>query len=497
MNNLVVIPILIPLVTALLLLFFRKNIFWQRVVSIISALLALGVSILLAITVAQDGIQVSQIGNWPAPYGITMVADLFSAIMVMLSAVMAIAIIAYSFNYIDRKREEYFYYPLLQLVLMGINGSFLTGDIFNLFVFFEILLIGSYMLLSLGGEKYQLQEAVKYMIINILASSLFLVAIALLYGVTGTLNMADLAVKIAALEDTRVITVISMLFFAVFAIKAALFPLYFWLPGSYHAPPTPITTLFAALLTKVGVYALVRTFTLIFVQDVSFTHTVILVIAGFTMSLGVLGAVAQMDFKRILAYHSISQVGYMVMGLGLYTVTGLVGTIFFIVHHSLIKSSLFLISGITEKITGTTDLRKLGGLLTAFPLVGWLFFIASFALAGTPPLSGFFSKFLLIKAGLDIGQHAIVAVSILVGTLTLFSMVKIFYYAFWGKEPHKYIPKDGTKWVRLTPAVIYLITLSALIGVNFEWFYSYALMASEQLMNPEIYIEAVLGRGGH
>ncbi len=491
-NNLVILPILIPLISAIVMVFFKENIRVQKILSTITAVAGLLIAFWLASIVTQNGIQVFHAGNWKPPFGIVLVADVFSVIMVILSNIVASACLFFSFKTIDAGREKYFYYAFYQLLLVGINGSFLTGDLFNLFVFFEVMLIASYILIVLGGEPGQLRESFKYVILNIISSALFLVALAMLYGVVGTLNMADAAVKIAQIEDQGIITVIAMIFLVVFGFKGSLFPLYFWLPQSYYEPPTAISALFGGLLTKVGVYALIRVFTLIFIHDTGYTHNIILFMAAGTMFFGVLGAICQMQFKRILSYHIISQVGYMIMGLGLYTPLAIAGAIFYIVHHIIVKSCLFLLSGVTERITGTMDLEKMGGMLKAYPVLGWTFFITGLSLAGIPPLSGFFSKFVLIQGGLTIESYAIVVVAIVVSILTLFSMMKIFIAVFWGEE--KEIPAENRSYsyLQLMPPTLALMGLSIFMGFAAEWIMGYSIMAAEQLMNPDIYINSVL-----
>ena len=489
-NNLVLLPVLLPLVTGVLLLLWKENIKLQRTVSGAVSVASVALAFYITGFVNSQGIQIATLGNWQPPFGIVLVADLFSGIMLILSAIVGTACMFYSFHTIDEGRERHYYYPFFHLLMVGINGSFLTGDIFNLFVFFEIMLLSSYILIVLGGEKPQLRETVKYVLINMLSSTLFLVGVALLYSVTGTLNLADLAVKVPQIENQGMVTVIALVFMMVFGIKGALFPLYFWLPRSYFTPPSAISALFGGLLTKVGVYALIRVFTLVFIQDPGFTHQIIVYLAAGTMFFGVLGAISQMDFKSILSFHIISQVGYMVMGLGIYTTLSIAGAIFYIAHHIIVKSCLFLICGMTEKITGTTDLGKMGGLLKHYPMVGWLFFIAGISLAGVPPFSGFFSKFVIMQAGMLEAQYFVVVVSLIVGLLTLFSMMKIFMYTFWGEE--KGIPAQRVPYIQMVPSILALVALSVFMGFNAEWVMGYSMIAAEQLMNPEIYINAVL-----
>lgn len=501
MNIFLVLPIVIPLATAALSLLVWQFGRIQRLLGLLGAIGLLFASLGLTYSVWHDGIQVMQIGNWPAPYGITLVADLFSAIMVLMAGVMGLAVTIYSIASIGWQRRRFGYYPLLNILLMGVCGAFLTGDIFNLYVWFEVMLIASFVLLSLGGERAQIEGAIKYVTLNLMSSALFLAAVGLLYGITGSLNMADLAVKLPNINQTGLITTLAMLFLMAFGIKAAIFPLFFWLPASYHTPPVAVSAIFAGLLTKVGVYSLIRVFTLLFIQDVNFTHTLILVLAGLTMVTGVLGAVAQFDFRRLLSFHIISQIGYLLMGLGLYTVPALAGAVFFMAHVIVAKSTLFLVSGISYRLQGSYQLKNLGGLYRTSPALSILFLIPALSLAGIPPLSGFFAKLALIRAGLGLQQYAIVAVALGVSILTLYSMIKIWTEAFWKPLPPQSFDGPvseadvGASWnigILIGPIVV-LAFLTVIIGLLAEPFYSLATLAAEQLLNPAGYIEAVLG----
>jgi multicomponent Na+:H+ antiporter subunit D len=496
MNLFLVLPILIPLLTAVATLLAWRWRRVQRVLGLVGTAGILASAIGLLHSVTTQGIQVAQMGSWPAPYGISFVADLFSALMVALAGLVGFAVGVYSLASMDARREAYGYYPLYHILLMGICGAFLTGDIFNLYVWFEVMLIASFVLLALGGERAQMEGAIKYVTLNLVSSAIFLTAVGILYGTAGTLNMADLAVAFQNSNNPGLVTTLAMLFLVTFGIKAAIFPLFFWLPASYHTPPVAVSAIFAGLLTKVGVYAMIRVFSLLFVYDISYTHTLLLVISGFTMLTGVLGAVAQNDFRRILAFHSVSQIGYIVMGLGLFTPLALAGSIFFILHHSLVKSNLFLVSGVANRLEGSYELKKLGGLYHAYPGLSLLFLVPAFSLAGVPPLSGFFAKLVLVRAGLDIEQYAIVAVALGVSLLTLFSMTKIWAEAFWkptpGPEPAARRSYERRERVLLGP-IILLAAAAVLLGVGFEPVLNLALRAAEQLANPAEYIGAVLG----
>jgi multicomponent Na+:H+ antiporter subunit D len=492
-SNLPIVPVALPMAAGIVLILLREHRTLSRVVALAANVAGLFVAADLVTTVRDQGILVLVFGRWTAPFGITFAVDMLGALMVMVTMVVSTATLIFACWSMDEERERGFFYALFQFLLMGVNGSFLTGDIFNLFVWFEVLLISSYALMSLGSEPYQLQETFKYLVLNAIASTLFLVAVAILYGLTGTLNMADLAVKFGRVDQAGLAGAVAVMFMIVFGIKGGLFPLYMWLPRSYFAPPTVISGLFGGLLTKVGVYALFRVVSLLFATHVALTLPVLLVVSGCTMFFGVIGALAQWDFKRILSYHIVSQIGYMIMGLAIFTPLAVAGAIYYIIHHILVKTALFLVAGTVEKRRGTTHLPSLGGLVDTAPLLSASFLVAGLSLAGVPPLSGFVSKLMLIKAGLDASAYGIVAVSVLVSFLTLFSMMKIFRYGFWRPVPAEDQPEPGNGARVL--AVAALVGLGIFLGLGAAWAFPYARLAAEQLLDPALYITAVLGRG--
>lgn len=494
----VALPIVIPLLTGTLCVLFWRSNLAQRVLSIVGSVALFAASIWLMYSVYQQGHVTMFMGNWPAPYGISLVADMLGAVMVVLTGLMALTISIYSLASASEAHERFGYYPLMHLLLAGVAGAFLTGDIFNLYVWFEVMLIASFALLILGGERAQMEGAVKYVTLNLLSSAIFLSAIGLLYGVVGSLNMADIAVKLQE-ADSGIVDVIAVMFMIAFGIKAAAFPLFFWLPASYHTGPVAVSALFAGLLTKVGVYALFRFFTLIFGDNPEFTHQLLLWIAVATMLTGVLGAAAQFEFRRILAFHSVSQIGYMIFGLALFTPLAIIGGVFYLIHHAVVKSNLFLISGITHRLLGTYDLKKLGGIYKARPGLSVLFLIAALSLAGIPPLSGFFAKFIVIKAGLEVEAWVATGIALFVGMLTLYSMVKIWAEVFWKKVPDTTASvalergrMSGSMMLMYAP-VILLAGCAILLGIFAQPVYEASSMLADQLLNPAGYIEAVLG----
>ncbi|WP_445619249.1 Na+/H+ antiporter subunit D [Kushneria sp. Sum13] len=495
----VALPILIPLMAGALSMAFWRSRMMQRLIGIAGTAALLGTSIWLFVSVQAQGYVIMNAGGWAAPFGITLVADLLSAIMVVLTGIIGFAVAVYSLPTIGRGHETFGYYPLMHLLLAGVAGAFLTGDIFNLYVWFEVMLLASFALLILGGERAQMEGAIKYVTLNLLSSVIFLSAVGLLYGMLGTLNMADIARRVALVEDKTLIDVLAVMFMISFGIKAAAFPLFFWLPAAYHTPPVAVSALFAGLLTKVGVYALFRVFTLIFNQSVDYTHDILLWVAGLTMLTGVLGAAAQFEFRRILSFHIVSQIGYMLMGLALFTPLALVGGVFYILHHIIVKTNLFLISGVVYRLKGTHDLKQLGGVYKAWPLLGVLFLIPALSLAGVPPLSGFFAKFVLIRASIEAGHIAITVVALLVGLLTLYSMTKIWAEVFWKAPPEnegaalRVTPLSQRHlWLMLLP-IVGLAGCTVFIGLNGQLLYDVAEASAAQLLDPQGYIDAVLG----
>ena len=490
-------PILLPFVTAILAFAARTNPLWQNRISIAGSVALLAAAIALAERVWSGGAAAAQMGTWAAPFGITLVADLLSVIMVLITAISGLAVAVYSLSDIDDRRAAHGFHALFHILIAGVCGAFLTGDIFNLYVWFEVMLIASFGLLVLGGERAQLDGGIKYVALNLISTVLFLSGIGLLYGLTGTLNMADLHVAVQASEQTGLLTVVAVLFIIAFGIKSAVFPLFFWLPASYHTPPVAISAIFAGLLTKVGVYALIRVFTLIFTQDVGYTHTLLLVIAALTMVTGVLGAAAQSQFRKILSFHIISQIGYMVLGLALFTPLAIAGAVFYLVHHIIVKANLFLVSGVVQRLTRSFDLPRIGGLYKSSPFLAVLFLVPAFSLAGFPPLSGFWAKYLLVKASLDIEAYLIAAVALIVGLLTVFSMTKIWAEAFWKPHPDGDAPVlsllSRREQICLLGPILGLALMTLCIGFYPEPFVALAERSAAELLDPARYVETVLG----
>ena len=387
----------------------------------------------------------------------------------------------------------------MQAMLLGVNWSFITGDVFNLFVAYEVMLMASYGMMMVGASPAQVRQTLKYIAINSIGSTLFVVGCGVVYATVGTLNMADLAVRTAQITGQRagMVSAASMLLLLVFAMKAATFPLIYWLPDSYPVVPAGVNGYFAGILTKVGVYSLLRVFVLCFRQEGhQFALDVLLFLSGLTMLLGVLGAMCRWDIRRILSWHIISQVGYMVMGIGLagspdprVVQLAVAGTIFYVVHHIVVKSCLFLVGGIAERVSGSQHLKQMGGVIDTAPGVAGLFIVAALSLAGMPPFSGFLSKYVLAQAALAGGNYVVVAVAVVTSFLTLFSMSKIWAYAFWGERRQPAAPQ-GYRGMMLPTAV--LVAFTILMGVVAQPFLGLASRAAETITKPDEYIRVVL-----
>ncbi len=440
-------------------------------------------------------ILVLQLGGYSAPFGISIVIDKFSSLMLLITGLVTFCVAIYGLTDLRENEINRGFYSAFWLLLCGVCGAFSTGDLFNLYVWFEVMLIAVLTMLVIGGQRAQFDAALKYALINLVTTILMLTAIALLYGLTGTLNMADLAVRLAEPPQLPLASIACLLLLLAFAMKAALFPFYFWLPASYHTANTTSIAIFAALLTKVGIYALIRLVTLLFPHQHYFL-VLLLVLAGLTMVSGVLGAAAEYHLQRILSFHIISQIGYVVMGLAFYTPFALACAIFFMFHNMLVKTNLFLISGITSQVGQSHDVRQLGGFYQSSPFLAFLFLISAFSLAGFPPFSGFWGKFLLFSAGVETHHLVMVFIALLVSFVTLYSMVKIWNQVFW-KSAHESVKENAlvkTQKLGLFPPIILLTGFSLFMGFVPNPIFNTIQSATEQMMQPEIYTQAVLGK---
>lgn len=446
MSALVPLPVILPLLGAGITLVFGRSARAQRVVSFAVLVAMLVVAAVLLARADAEGPQVVEVGGWPAPIGIVLVADRLSALMLLVSVVVSLCVLVYSLGQgvveYGRDTPLSVYHPTFLVLVAGVANAFLSGDLFNLYVGFEVLLAASYVLLTLGGTGARIRAGTTYVVVSLLSSITFLAAIAMVYAATGTVNMAHLAGRLDDLPDS-VALILQLMLLTAFSIKAAVFPLSAWLPDSYPTAPAPVTAVFAGLLTKVGVYAIIRTQTLLF-PDSPLTD-LLMWAALLTMIVGILGAVAQSDIKRMLSFTLVSHIGYMVFGVALATTAGLSGAIFYVVHHITIQTTLFLVTGLIERQGGSTSLDRLGGLARIAPALAILFFVPAMNLAGIPPLSGFLGKLGLLQAGVDDGSwlaYTLVGAGVVTSLLTLYAMAKAWNRAFWQTPPE--LAADGS-----------------------------------------------------
>jgi multicomponent Na+:H+ antiporter subunit D len=500
-SNAIILAILIPLVAAILLLFFWYLPRVQRWIGVAGhAALLLFASILLY-SVKDGSILTMQAGQWAAPYGITFVVDALSALMILLTAIVGLAVGLYSAISIESRRTSFGFFPLIQFLIMGLTGSFIAGDIFNLYVWFEVIIIASFALITLGGEKAQLAGAMKYVTLNLIASVFFLTAIAILYGILGSLNLADLAEKVLESQQRGLINTIAVLFLVAFGIKSALFPLYFWLPDSYHTPPAAVSAIFGGLLTKVGVYAFIRVFSLLFMGD-PFIGELLGILAVVTMIIGAMGALNANNIRLIFSYLIISHIGFMLGGLGMFSQIALAGAVFYMAHDIIAKTNLFLISGLIHNMKGSYQIKKLGGLFNDYPFLSLVLALAMFSVVGIPPLSGFWPKVLLLKGAVE-GQHYAILVGVLVASfLTLWAMVRIWAEAFW--KPQKALDKAINKFKQrsfnrrglMLTSIVGLAMVSLYFGLGWTYMVNLCSVIADQLVDTQPYIEAVLKTSG-
>jgi len=533
LDQLVLAPVILPLLGSGLCLAFGRSAAAQRLISIITLLAVVASASVLLFRADQHGPQSFNVGGWPAEIGISLVADRLSSLLLLISTIVTLCVLLYSIGQgiveFGRDAPLSVFYPTFLVLSAGVSNAFLSADLFNLFVGFEILLASSYVLITLGGTEARVRSGTIYIIVSLASSALFLIAVASVYAATGTVNFAQLALRMPELSDP-VATVLQLLLLLTFAIKAAVFPLSAWLPDSYPTAPAPVTAVFAGLLTKVGIYAMLRTQTLLFP-----THelrTLLMWAAILTMVVGIMGAVAQSDIKRVLSFTLVSHIGYMLFGIAIASELGIAGAIFYIVHHITVQTTLFLVAGLVEYRSGTTNLDRLGGLARKAPVLAVMFFVPAMNLAGIPPFSGFLGKLALIEAGVDAGDWLVlvgVGAAVATSLLTLYAVVKIWNRAFWQplEDPEDDTPvpfdplvlggslhgrssistatqrettwKEDTEGMRL-PARMAMPTIAlGLVTVALTVFaapmFAVAERAADELHERTPYIEAVLGDG--
>lgn len=507
-NNLLPLAVLLPLLGAGLTLALRGRPRAQRLVSSIVLGGVVVVAASLVVLVDRHGPIVLWVGAWPEPLGIALVADRLSALMLLISSIVTLTVLIFGMGTELEERRRgtpvSIYHPTFLVLSAGVSNAFLAGDLFNLFVGFEILLFASYVLITLGGTAERMRAGSTYVVVSVLSSLLFLTAIACTYAAVGTVNLAQLSLRLADLPP-QVQLALQLVLLTVFGIKAAVFPLSAWLPDSYPTAPAPVTAVFAGLLTKVGVYAIFRTQTLLFPG--SGLTQLLLWVALATMIIGILGAVAQSEIRRLLSFTLVSHIGYMIFGIGLATEAGYAAALFYTAHHITIQTTLFLVTGLVERRGGSTSLNELGGLAAVAPVLGVLFFVPAMNLAGIPPLSGFVGKLGLLRAGVADGSPLallLVVGSVATSLLTLYAMAKVWNRAFWREVPARGLPAGDVLTVRrrnvvLPRAMVITSAFLVLVGVGLTVLagplYAYTTRSAADLEAGTPYVSAVLPEG--
>ncbi|MCV9997775.1 Na+/H+ antiporter subunit D [Pararhizobium sp. YC-54] len=493
---LVILPAVWCIAIGALLMMIRHKGWLQPLIAVAALAVLVVLDAALLWHVAGSGPVTMVMGRWLPPFGIAFTADLTGALFALMSAVVAFAGAVAAIGDINASGRRYGFYPFLMLLMAGVSGAFLTGDVFNLYVWFEVLLISSFGLLVLGSEREQIDGAVKYGFLNLVATTLFLITTGYLYGIFGTLNMADIARKAPGLQTLAPLVTLTALYILAFSMKAAAFPLNFWLPASYHTPRIVVSALFAGLLTKVGIYGLIRICAMLFPAEREQLGLVLAVVAALTMLTGTLGALAQTDTRRLLGYLVISGIGAMLAGLALGGSDAIGGVIFYALHSMLVMTALYLAAGLAARLSGGFSLAGAGGLYRHHLLFTALSLMLFFAVSGLPPFSGFWPKVMLVKAAIDAGVSWLASILLLSGFLTMIATGRVFLLAYWRPVDAELAatpePLDATA---LLPLMV-LTALSVVIGLFPETLMNLAQQAASALSEPSAYLNSVFPAGG-
>ncbi len=487
MNEMLSLFVAGPLSMAVVLFFLRRQARLQESLSLLALALNFVLSLALLREVAGGEIFVHRMGFWPFPYAIMLVADRLTATMLCLTAAVVGACAAFATSYLDESERREVFHPLLHFLLMGIQGSFATGDIFNLFVFFEVMLMATYALLGFYYNLDQLEMAFKYTCINLIAAAFFLAGVTLLYAQVGTVNMADLSVKVRQLGPTPLLVTTALVFLFVFSVKGALFPMHLWLPSAHSISPTPVSAILAGIMVKVGMYAILRCATLIFPDSFQHIQAILMTLALVTIGFGALGTLPQRNLKRVLAYSTINQLGHIAFGIALLSPLGWAAAVFYVVTHAFLKSSLLLGAGLSQKLTGTVNLDEMGGLMTKAPFASTFLLVGFLSLAGIPPLAGFFSKLFLLQAGFVQGAYAATGTVLAAGLLSLYYNFATYQRLAWGGGGAEAGPASPAMYA----PVAFLAAFAVIFGLGVPWLYEWSQLVAAQLAAPDLYVAAM------
>lgn len=490
---LVILPVVLCLVMGAALAAIRRKITLHAPLAIAGLAALCLIDMALLHQVATHGPLNMVMGRWLPPFGIAFTVDLLGASLALVAAFVALAAAVYALHDIDGVRQRYGFYPFLLFLMAGVSGAFLTGDIFNLYVWFEVLLISSFGLIVLGGEREQIDGAMKYGLLNLVGTTLFLIAIGYLYATLGTLNMADIATKLATADGGLPVMTLGVLFFTAFAMKAAAFPVNFWLPASYHTPRITVSGVFAGLLTKVGVYAMLRVLVMLMPAVTQTLAPVIGATAILTMLAGSIGAIAQSDIRRTLGYWVISGIGIMLAGIAVGGIQAIAGVIFYAIHSMLVTTALYFTAGVAARRGGSFDLATLAGLWKAAPLLSALSLALLFSMSGLPPFSGFWPKAMLVSAALADAHWWLAGAMLLSGFLVTFAAGRIFLLAYWrAAAAGQGGATAGPRFFGTDMAVLVLLTsATAAIGLWPEPVAALSRAAAAALLDPELYLHVV------
>ena len=530
-DYLIVLPVVICFLFGAGLLMMRRRVDWHPWVAIPGLALLFSSDAALLYKVSTQGPVTMMMGAWKPPFGIAFTVDMMGALFVTVAGFVALACGVYAVASISSTERRYGFFPFLFLMMGGVSGAFLTGDIFNLYVWFEVLLIGSFGLLILGSQHDQLDGATKYCFLNLVGTTLFLITVGYLYGVFGTLNMADIAIKARAMGSDATLFTLAVLFFVSFSLKAAAFPLNAWLPASYHTPRFVVSALFAGLLTKVGIYAMIRILLMLFPPERAAIAPLIAWVAALTMIVGSLGALAQTDLRRLLNYVVIAGIGTIMAGLAVPQLgdlsplaadvgraadvaaqaayrTALSGSILYALHSIVVMTALYLSAGVAAYLNGSSSLAEMGGLWRRYPLLAALMLIFLFSVSGLPPFSGFWPKVMLVRATIAAGLPWLATAILVSGFLLTVASARVFALAFWrplpalagasGEDEAKAIAADGFRAAGSDRAfsLVPLLALAAYVvvaGVWPNWLLDLTDRAANGVIDPAAYLTSVFG----
>lgn len=489
MNNLLLIPLLLPLVTGLVLFFFKEKLMLTKRIAISLQIINTAFSVYMLIAVSQTKPLVINFGNWQPPFGIQFVGDTLGLFFVSIANFVVTVVIFFGFGKREHLANRYFLPSFILFMLSGVNGSFLTADIFNLYVMFEIMLIASFVLLTLGQTLEQLRASVIYVVMNVVSSWFFLIGIAYVYGTLGTLNFAHIAMRIHESGQTPTMTMVAIIMIFVFGGKAALV-MFMWLPKAYAALNTELAALFAGLMTKVGIYALIRVMVLLFDEQPSVTHQLLYFMAIITMIIGAVGVLGYQDIKKIAAYQVILSIGFSVLGISTLNEAGVSGAIFYAGHDMIIKTLLFLVIGSFVVLCGTRHYKEMGGLIHTHKSLGIILFILILSIGGVPPFSGFPGKLLIIQGAMQKGYVIGVLVLVITSLIAMYSLLKIFFYMYFGRQE---IPKVAYKPLPKHKifAMLILTIATIAIGIGAQWIIEITNQSAAFNLNLDDYLKAV------